>query len=59
MIKNKDTITISVASLFNENCEQVSHFFLIVGFEQPTFAGFVLKRQTLLKTRSGLSCIML
>ena len=40
--------------VFFVNCERISHFLLIVDFEQKTFPGFILKRQTLLKTRLGM-----
>ena len=43
------------SSVFIVNCEHISNFLLIVDFEQAHVAGFLLKRKTLLKKRSGIS----
>ena len=45
--------------VFIVNCEHVSNFVLIVDFEQANFSGFMSKRQILLKTKSGISCVIL
>ena len=56
------------SSVYIVNCEhfcncskidQNSRFVLIVDFEQANFARLILKRETLLKTRSSISCVML
>ena len=47
------------SSVFIVNCEHISNFLLIVDFEQAHVAGFILKRKTLLKKRSGTSINML
>ena len=45
--------------VFIVNSEHISHFVLIADFEQANFGWSIFKRQTLLKKRSGISCIML
>ena len=47
------------SSVFIVNCEHISNFFLMLTLNRQTFACFILKSQTLLKTRSGISCFML
>ena len=47
-----------LSGVFIVKCEYVSQFLLIVDFKQANVC-YILKRQTLLKTRSGLSCVML
>ena len=47
------------SGVFIVKCEQVSHFALIVDFEQTNVCRFILKIQTLLKARSASSSAML
>ena len=61
-MKNKNTRTTPMVyfSLFIANCEKISHLIVLnVDIEQVTFAIFKLKRQTIFKTRSGISRFML
>ena len=44
------------SGIFISKCEHVSHFALIADFEQ-TFAGFILKKQTLFKASSTFNVI--
>ena len=45
------------SSVFIVNCKDILIFVLIVEFEKA-FTWFMLKNQTLLKIRSGISCVM-
>ena len=47
------------SGVFIVTCEHVSQFSLITPFNRETFAGLILKIQTHLKARSGISCVML
>ena len=45
------------SGVFLVNYEHISHFVLIAALNRQIFAGFILKRQALSKTMSGISCL--
>ena len=59
MINNINNVSgvILVSLLLTVNIFQT--LLWLLNLNKPMFAGFILKRQTLLKTRSGISCVML
>ena len=47
------------SSVFIVNCEHISSLVQIADLNRQTSAGFILKIKTLLKTKLGISCVML
>ena len=47
------------SGVFIVKCEHVLHFVLIANLNSQAFVELILKMQTLMKAKSGISCVML